>query len=98
MFRRAGVDKSVVESRLRAGRPGFNSRQRQWCNFLFSPTRQDRLWGSLGLLYSWYRGLFPRGKAAGAGSAYSPPSSAEFKNAWSYIFTPSIHLHGVELV
>jgi len=26
---------------------------------------------------------------------HSPPSSAEFKNEWSYTSTPPIHLHGV---
>jgi len=28
---------------------------------------------------------------------YSPPSSAELKNAWSYTSTPPIRLHGVVL-
>jgi hypothetical protein len=36
--------------------------------FLFSPCRPDRLWGPPSLLYNGYRGLFPRGKAAGAWS------------------------------
>jgi hypothetical protein len=28
---------------------------------------------------------------------HSPPSSAEVRNAWSYISTPQIRLHGVML-
>jgi hypothetical protein len=35
-----------VVTRLRAGRPGFNYRWRQWWNFLSSPPRLDRLRGS----------------------------------------------------
>jgi len=29
---------------------------------------------------------------------HSPPSSAKFKNAWSYTFTPPMRLHGVLLI
>jgi len=28
---------------------------------------------------------------------YTPPSSAEVKNSWSYTSTPPVHLHGVVL-
>jgi hypothetical protein len=28
---------------------------------------------------------------------FTPPSSAEVKNGWSYISSPSIRLHGMEL-
>jgi hypothetical protein len=34
--------------------------------FFFTLRRQDRLWGPPSLLSNGYRGLFPRGKAAGA--------------------------------
>jgi hypothetical protein len=43
------------------------------------------------------RGSFSWGKAAGREADHSPPSSAEAKNAWSYISTPPIRLHGVVL-
>jgi hypothetical protein len=38
------------------------------------------------------RGSFPERKAD-----HSPPSSAEFKNAWNYTSIPPIRLHGVVL-
>jgi len=42
-------------------------------------------------------GSFPGIKVAGTWSCHSPPYSPENKNAWSYIFTPSIRLYGVVL-
>jgi hypothetical protein len=36
-------------------------------------------------------------KLPGREADHSPPSSAEVKNAWSYISTPPIRLHGVVL-
>jgi len=41
------------------------------------------------------RGSFPGGKAAGREADHLPPSSAKFKNAWSYTSTPPTRLHGV---
>jgi len=48
---------------LRAGRPGFNSRQRQWWNFfLLATPRSDRLWRNpLSLLSNGNLVLFPWG-------------------------------------
>jgi hypothetical protein len=46
----------------------------------------------------WVLGAFSLGvKRPGREAAHSPPSSAEVKNAWSYISTPPIRLHGVVL-
>jgi hypothetical protein len=36
-------------------------------------------------------------KRSGRKADHSLPSSAEVKNAWSYTFTPPIHLHGMAL-
>jgi len=36
-------------------------------------------------------------KRSGCESDYSPPSSADFKNAWSYTSTPPTRLHNVVL-
>jgi len=41
--------------------------------------------------------LTPRLKRSGLEADHSPPSSAEVKNAWSYISTSPIRLHGVVL-
>jgi hypothetical protein len=46
----------------------------------------------------WVPGALSLGvKRAVRGPDRSPPFSAEVKNAWSYISTPSIHLHDVVL-
>jgi hypothetical protein len=44
------------------------------------------------------RGSFPGVKRPGCKADPSLPSSAKFKNAWSYTFTLPIHLHGVVLI
>jgi len=44
---------------IRAGRPGFYSRQDHW--FFSSPSRPDRLWGPPSLIFNGYQGLFPWG-------------------------------------
>jgi len=44
------------------------------------------------------RGSFAGGKAADRESDHSIPSSAEVKNAWNYISTPSIRLRGLVLI
>jgi hypothetical protein len=51
------------------------------------PQRPDRLWHQPNVLSDGYRGLFPGGKAAGAWSCHSSPTSAEVKKMWIYIST-----------
>jgi hypothetical protein len=41
--------------------------------------------------------LFLGAKRPGPEADYSPPASAEIKNAWSSTSTPPIRLHGVVL-
>jgi hypothetical protein len=49
-------------------------------------------------LIQWVPGALSLGvKRQGREADHPPPSSAEFKNAWSYTSTPPIRLHGVVL-
>jgi len=57
-----------IESRLRVGWLGFNSRPGKWCHFFSFPPPPDRLWGPYTLLSNGYQGLLSRDKAASAGS------------------------------
>jgi hypothetical protein len=71
----------------------FESRQ-GWD--FFSPPRPDRPWGPPSLLSNSYQELFHWGiKQPGHEAGHPPPPSAVVKNAWSYISTPPIRLHGV---
>jgi len=46
----------------------------------------------------WLQGFFPLGvKRPGREADHSPPSVAEIKNAWSYIFILPVSFHGVVL-
>jgi len=86
-----------IETKLRFGRPWFNSRQEQWCDFSLRHCIQI-ISGAYGTFYSRGTG----GKAAGTWSWTSPPSNSELKNAWSYASTPrlikkEIRPHGVVL-
>jgi hypothetical protein len=84
-----------ILTKLRAGRPGFDSRQEPD----FSPCHRV-LTGS---------GAHPASYPLGTGGLslvvehprheadHSPPSSAEVKNSWSYTSTPRICLHGMVL-
>jgi len=47
-------------TRLRAGRPRFNSQHGQRWSFFYSPPRPDRFWGPP-TLSNGYRGLLPWG-------------------------------------
>jgi hypothetical protein len=74
-------------TRLRSGRPEFDSRQGQ--GFLFSsPPRPTRLWVPSRILSSGYPGFSLGVERPGRDADNSPSSNAEARNAWSYISTP----------
>jgi len=81
-----GVLVNIVTN-LRGRWPGFNSRQGQWVFFLlllFATASRPAL-GSTQSRIEWVPGLSSPGlKRPGREADYSPPSSAEVKNAWSY--------------
>jgi hypothetical protein len=71
-----------IETRLRAGLPGFDS-QEGW-DFSLLPTASRPV-------------LAPEVKRLGREAGHSPTSSTKVKNAWSYTSTPPAGLHGVVL-
>jgi len=76
-----------IATRLRVGRPGFDSRQ-GW-ELLSTLPRPDRLCGSLSLLTNGYRGAVSSiEKLPGREADHTPPSISQAKNAWSYTSTP----------
>jgi hypothetical protein len=84
------------ETRLGARRPGFESRQGKG----FSSLRHRVQTGSGEHQPPTQRvtgALSPGIKWPGCEADYSPPSSEEFKNEWSYSSTPPIRLHGLVL-
>jgi len=84
-----------VETRLRAGRPWFNSRQWAMIGFLFATASRPAL-GHTQCPIQWIPGTpTPEVKQPGREADHSPPSSAEVTNAWSYISTPQISFHDV---
>ena len=64
--------------------------------FLPSRKRPDRHWDPPSLLYNGYRGSFPEAKRLGLEADHLPPSTAEFKNEWSYTSSPPVCLHRVD--
>jgi hypothetical protein len=56
---------------------------------------QNRVCSPPRLLFSGHQGYFPRVKRAGRDVNHSSPSSAEFKNEWSYTSALLICLHGL---
>jgi hypothetical protein len=74
-------------TRLRVGWLGFDSHQ--VLGIFPSPPRPERPWGPRSLLSNGYRRvLAPEVNRPGRETDHSPPSSAKFKNAWSYTSTP----------
>jgi hypothetical protein len=66
--------------------------------FLFTTVSRTAL-GPAKPPIQWVPGALSLGvKSPGREADHSPVSSAEVKNAWSYIFTPPIRLHGVVLI
>jgi len=81
----AGDAVSMV-TRLGAGRPGFDSRQRQ--EFFFLRHRVQTCSGAHPVSYPMGTGdLSPWVERPGREANHSPPHSAEIKNAWSYTST-----------
>ena len=72
---------------------GYNSGTIKRSYFLYN--RPDRIWGPISFLFSRYQNSFPRTEQSRREVDYSPPSSAEIKNEWSYASIPPIRLHGV---
>jgi hypothetical protein len=72
---------------LRAGRPGFDSRHKRG-PFLFATASRPVLGPTQPLIQCVPGALSPGVKRTGREADHSPPSSAEIKNAWSYISPP----------
>jgi hypothetical protein len=82
------VSHLISISRIQVTRAGFESRQGQGFSFLSSTTSRPAL-GPTQPPIPWApRDLSPGIKQPGSEADHSPPSSAEVKNAWSYILTP----------
>jgi hypothetical protein len=77
-------DISVVQHWATGWMIGGSSPGRGW-EFFSSPPCPERLWGPPSLLSNGYQGLLKRLRRE---ADYSPPSSAEVKNAWSYTSLP----------
>jgi len=79
----------LISLSLRAERPGFDSPQVQGKDlYLFVTTFIYKSWWPPTLLSSGFpRLFFPEVKRPEHEADHLPPSSAEVKNAWSYIFT-----------
>jgi hypothetical protein len=76
-----------IATRLRAGRPGFDSQQDLEI-FLF-PTVSRTALGPTQPPVPWVPGALSLGvKRPGREANHSPPSSAEVKNVWTYTSTP----------
>jgi hypothetical protein len=91
--RRSSV--SIV-TRLQGGRPGFDFRQGLGF-FIPTPLYRPALGLTQSPLQSVMGALSQGVKRPGRDAYHSLPSSAEFKNAWSYTSTPPVRLHDMVL-
>jgi hypothetical protein len=64
--------------------------------FFFSSCHPDRRWGPSNFLFSGYRSSLPGAERPGREVGYSPRSSAEVENEWSYTSASHLCLHGVD--
>jgi hypothetical protein len=80
-----------ISTRIRAGRPEFDYRQRQGY-FLFATACRPTLGPTL-IPIQWVAGV----KRLECEADHSPPSSAEVNNAWSYTSSDPLPLHGAVL-
>jgi len=87
----------IIVTRLRAGRPGFSSRQGQWRDSFSPPPQTDRIWGPQTSYPMGTGGSSPEESGRGVKLPTHLHFSAEFENAWSYTSTPPVGLHGVVL-
>jgi hypothetical protein len=79
----------VVWGRVAGWMIGGSSTGRGW-EFFSSAPNPDRFWGSPSLVSNGLSGSLSLGvKRPGREADRSPPSSAEAKNPWRYISTPS---------
>ena len=82
---------------LRAGKPkNLGSIPRTDKIFLPS-TKVQTVSGAQRASYSLGTGASFPGKKTGTEDHYSPPSSTEVKNEWSYTYTPPIGLHKMHM-
>ena len=84
-----------MASSLRSGRSEVRIQAREKYFYLFSETSRPSL-GPNQPPINGHRGSFQAVQRPGRDVQRSLPSSAEVKNKWSYTFTPSTCLHGVD--
>jgi hypothetical protein len=92
----AALSDVIIATRLRAGRPVFDSRQ--GLRILLFATASRPVLGPTQPPIQWVPGVLSPGVKRPRCEAYhSPPPSSEIKNAWSYTSISPIRLHGLVL-
>jgi hypothetical protein len=84
----AGGSSVTIETGLRAGRPGFSSRQGQWWDFFVRHRVQTVSEAHLVFYPVVWGALTSVIKRPGSESDHSPPYTVEVKDAWSCTSTP----------